>query len=192
MNEACQHFVQELMERKVVSITELEQMHAELQGHWGAGDVADDVAVLCKTCNDFLRGIGLAICGCTCRGEKYYALANKTKDALTTKHASSLEQWQVDVFRSIVTLLADLEINKDSPTDPTDLRREHVTNDKTLKKRSAGKSSDQMDLLLDRLVGDRWLDSCRAGSSVRLGPRSYIELAGLLRDGGMDPQELII
>jgi len=86
-----------------------------------------------------------------------------------------------------VTQLADLEINKDSPTDPTDLRREHVT-----KKRPAGKSSDQMDLLLDRLVGDRWLDSCRAGSSVRLGPRSYIELAALLREGGMDPQELII
>jgi len=187
MNEACQHFVQELMERKVVSITELEQMHAELLEHWGAGDVADDFDKLCKTCNDFLRGIGLAICGCTCRGEKYYALANKTKDALTTKHASSLEQWQVDVFRSIVTQLADLEINKDSPTDPTDLRREHVT-----KKRPAGKSSDQMDLLLDRLVGDRWLDSCRAGSSVRLGPRSYIELAALLREGGMDPQELII
>ena len=80
----------ELMERKVVSITELEQMHAELLEHWGAGDVADDFDKLCKTCNDFLRGIGLAICGCTCRGEKYYALANKTKDALTTKHASSL------------------------------------------------------------------------------------------------------
>ena len=187
MDEPSQHFVQALMERKVVSAADLEQMYDELKAAWSGADVGDNVMVLCRKCNEFLRDIGLAICGCTCRGEQFYALANKKADALTTKHASSLEQWQVDVFREIVTQLADKEINKDAPGDIVDLRREHVT-----KKRPPGKSSDQVELLVNQLVTERWLDSCRGGTSVRLGARSYIELAELLRTGGMDPQVLVI
>ena len=184
-----QHFIQLLVQHKVLQLHQLDAVHKVL-----AEAFPEEMAQLgsakdvCHLCNTALQRAGLEIRGCQYAGAEYYAQtpANAT-DLLTVQHASGLEQWQIDVVNNMLDEFAAQESNPEAHSDPRRMRQEKIKN-----LRPKGKTGEMMDVLLQKLLDDKWLVQTQNKGFVRLGPRTYVELQEQLRDRNMETNPLVI
>ena len=184
-----QYFIQILVQHKVLHLHQLDAVHKVLAEAFSEEmaqfDSAKDV---CHLCNTALQRAGLEIRGCKYEGAEYYALtpANAT-DLLTVQHASGLEQWQIDVVNKMLDEFAAQESNPEAHSDPRRMRQEKIKN-----LRPKGKTGEMMDVLLQKLLDDKWLVQTQNKGFVYLGPRTYVELQEQLRDRDMETNPLVV
>ena len=103
------------------------------------------------------------------------------------QHASGFDQWQIDVVNKMLDEFAAQEENPDAHSDPRRMRQEKIKN-----LRPQGKTGEMMDVLLQKLLDDKWLVQTQNKGFVCLGPRTYVELQEQLRDRNMETSPLVV
>ena len=154
LTPCLQHFIQMLVQHKVLQLHQLDAVHKvlaesfseEMEQFGSAKDV-------CHACNTALQRAGLEIRGCQYAGAEYYALTPaNAADSLAVQHASGFDQWQIDVVNKMLDEFAAQEENPDAHSDPRRMRQEKIKN-----LRPQGKTGEMMDVLLQKLLDDKWL-----------------------------------
>ncbi len=121
----------------------------------------------------------------------YYGLVNDLDDEIAKLHATELTEQETGLMRDILKRLVEEELDEMSTRSSTLTTEDSgVYQTELLNVRSAKVSIQDMELLIQRLLDDGWLQWVGTTRRIWFGVRTLLELRGFLSDQfGYDPLE---
>lgn len=186
-----QALLQQFWANKVLSRADLERHISKVNRRFSDQDnqPLGDIRACLGTINRSIKFFGMEIVSIEMPDHiVYYGLINKEADEIAKQFGSTLEDWELEVLKTLIEALGkkpDHQIVRGEVPDICAAKRDNEYN---LWKNYTEQGAER---LVDALVAERWLLASEDQLNLSLGPRSHMELKEYIEGHGVEGRQII-